>query len=378
MNGNEYILAFADIHDDLIHSASDDTAVRKVFRQYKSRKNKMISALCCCIVIAMVAVGFGSQKWFGKIPSVISNDTTTAEYLPTEPNETQPAVTQPGVIPQETKSLPDETTQSTHETPSVSQEQPAPRVETPTTGHTEPSTGAPEPPATQPPASSDDSVIWGDGSGTSVSSIETWNGKQIGYELWEVLQKDTSGKTIAIVASPRINFQFVYHGKTIAQYEAEAEEEKELVNKLRSLLKYGESLKYGEALYTTGTPDGELWAKSLYEEKIAYYGTELLAKYIVNGVFFSDRVEADITLAEADTSAKDAYDEAVSAYYSQTVAAAASAFSAAGLSCSVTGHGNALLFFVTAEQFQSLSSPGNAEWYYSLAQNHSGDTTTRE
>ena len=373
MNGNEYILAFADIHDDLIHAASDDTAVRKVFRQYKSRRNKMISALCCCIVIAMVAVGFGSQKWFGKTPAVILNDTTTADHLPTEPNETQPPVTQPGVIPQETESLSSATSQSPHETPSVSQEQPASTVQTPSVGNVEPSTKATEPLTTQPPASPDDSVIWGDGSGTSVSSIETWNGKQIGYELWEVLQKDTTGRTIAIVASPRINDQFVYNGKTIADYEAEAYYERSVLpDKLQQLLKEGEVLKYGEALYTTGTPDGEIWARDLYESKIAYYGTELLSKYIVNGNFLADQVAADLALAQNATAAQNAYDEAVSAFYSQTVAAAVSAFSAKGLSCSVTGHG--ILFFASADRFARLTAPDNAEWYYSLAQQNSGDT----
>lgn len=163
MNGNEYILAFADIQDDLIHSASDDTAVRKVFRRYKSRRNKTISALCCCIVIAMVAVGFGSQKWFGKTPAVILNDTTTANHLPTEPNETQPSETQPGVIPQETKNLPDETTQSTHETPSVSQEQPAPTAQTPSVSNSEPSVVTPEngtePTAPIPVATTDPTTV---------------------------------------------------------------------------------------------------------------------------------------------------------------------------------------------------------------------------
>jgi hypothetical protein len=216
-------------------------------------------------------------------------------------------------------------------------------------------------------------VIWGDGSGTSVSSIETWNGKQIGYELWEVLQKDTSGRTIAIVASPMINDQFVYNGKTIADYEAEAYDERRVLpDKLQQLLKEGEVLKYGEALYTTGTPDGEIWARDLYESKIAYYGTELLSKYIVNGNFLADQVAADLALAQNATAAQNAYDEAVSAFYSQTAAVAASAFSAKDISCTVSGHG--VLLFVSADRFAGLTAPDNAEWYYSLAQQNSGDT----
>lgn len=373
MNGNEYILAFADIHDDLIHSASDDTAGRKVFRQYKSRRNKMISVLCCCIVIAVVAVGFGSQNRFGKTPSVISDDTATADHMPTDPDGTTPSVTQPGVIPQETGSLPPETTRRAQESPVISQEQPASTVETPSAGNAEPSAQPPETSAPETPVSPDDSVIWGEPGAVSGSAFVLWNGKQVGYELWEILQKDTAGKTIAIVASPSINEQFVYNGKTIAQYEDDAYYERRgLPEKLQQLLKEGDVLKYGEALYTTGTPDGEIWARDFYESRIAYYGTELLSKYIVNGNFLADQVAADLALAQNATAAQDAYNEAVSAFYSQAVSAAASAFSAKGFSCSVSGHG--VLLFVSADRFAGLTAPDNAEWYYSLAQQNSGDT----
>ena len=235
----------------------------------------------------------------------------------------------------------------------------------------ESTTGAP----TQKP-SDDSSVIWSEPGGVSSSSYAyvLWNGKQIGYELWKILQKDTAGKTIAIIASPIINAQFVYNGKTIAEYEAEFSEESELPNKLQQLLKEGDALKYGEALYTTGAPNGERWDKGFYEQRIAYYGTEMLSKYIVNGNFLADQVAMDLPLAQNATAARDAYNDAASAFYSQTVAAAASSFSAAGLSCSVTGSGKALLFFASASRFAGLPAPGNAEWYFSLAQKNSGDT----
>ena len=79
MNGNEYILTFADIPDDIIHSASDDAAVRKIFRQHRSHRNKMLSIMCCCIVVAAAAIGFGSQGWFGKRPPVTPGGFVTRE-----------------------------------------------------------------------------------------------------------------------------------------------------------------------------------------------------------------------------------------------------------------------------------------------------------
>ena len=68
----------------------------------------------------------------------------------------------------------------------------------------------------------------------------------------------------------------------------------QLYDKLGQLLKQGDSLKYGEALYTTGTPDGEKWTKDFYEQRVDFYGEEFLAKYIANGEFLRDKVVSDM------------------------------------------------------------------------------------
>lgn len=68
----------------------------------------------------------------------------------------------------------------------------------------------------------------------------------------------------------------------------------QLYDKLGQLLKQGDSLKYGEALYTTGTTDGEKWTKDFYEQRVDFYGEEFLAKYIVNGEFLRDKVVSDM------------------------------------------------------------------------------------
>ena len=125
MNGNEYILTFADIPDDIIHSASDDAAVRKIFRQHRSHRNKMLSIMCCCIVVAAAAIGFGSQGWFGKKPPVerntfvqqestsISDDQTTGQT-----QDRQTTVGKQSTVPgKETK-----TTQKVYEGAAISDE----------------------------------------------------------------------------------------------------------------------------------------------------------------------------------------------------------------------------------------------------------------
>ena len=55
----------------------------------------------------------------------------------------------------------------------------------------------------------------------------------------------------------------------------------------------GPKLKYGEALYTTGTPDGEKWAQQLYESKMQQFG-DLVDKYIVDGEFLKEELQADM------------------------------------------------------------------------------------
>ena len=357
MNGNEYILAFADIQDDLIHAASDDTAVRKVFRQYKSRRNKMISALCCCIVIAMVAVGFGSQKWFGKTPAVISNDTATADHLPTEPNETQPPVTQPGVIPQETESLSSATTQSPHETPSDTPEQPAPTAQTPSVGNIEPSSES-------APGTAKTDVIWS--SGTDNSSIVFWSGKQISYALWEVLQQNSPDCLIGIEMRPRVNDSFVYNGKPLREYEADALRERQLPDKLYELLKLGNMLKYGSEIYTDGTPDGEKWSKEYYDEQVAYFGEDMLSRYIVGNEFLEERVRDDIETAKNDTSAQDAYTAARQTAIQHALDEGEQALMDQQISFGRSG--DALHFVCSARNFENLTPPSYGEWYFTLAQ----------
>jgi hypothetical protein len=72
------------------------------------------------------------------------------------------------------------------------------------------------------------------------------------------------------------------------------ESDAQLYDKLGQLLKQGDYLKYGEALYTTGTPDGEKWTKEFYEQRVEFFGEDLLSKYIVDGEFLRKSVESDM------------------------------------------------------------------------------------
>ena len=91
------------------------------------------------------------------------------------------------------------------------------------------------------------------------------------------------------------DFGFVSKSTTNKSDNIEAvESNAQLYEKLAQLLKQGDSLKYGEALYTTGTPDGEKWTKEFYEQRVEFYGEDLLSKYIVDGEFLRKSVESDM------------------------------------------------------------------------------------
>ena len=107
----------------------------------------------------------------------------------------------------------------------------------------------------------------------------------------------TSSSLISVFADENggSDFGFVSSGaKTETDNNETVISEAQLYDKLGQLLKDGDSLKYGEALYTTGTPDGEKWTKDFYEQRVEFYGEEFLAKYIVNGEFLRDKVVSDM------------------------------------------------------------------------------------
>ena len=159
-------------------------------------------------------------------------------------------------------------------------------------------------------------IIWntdiGNAPGNSIE-VPLWEGWQVdSYSLYQQLDKADPEQYFALHITKPFWEGFVYNGKTVAQIRQEKEDKYVLIEKLAQLLKDGDVLKYGDLVYTTGTPEGEKWAKKLYDEQIEYYGEELLSKYIVDGEFNKAQVEEDssnaITEAEQlEIMADDAY-----------------------------------------------------------------------
>ncbi len=123
------------------------------------------------------------------------------------------------------------------------------------------------------------------------SAIGNWKGKAVTGQMLEWLQSAAAEDTLPLVwAKPGIDMSYVYQGKTLQEYWDASEEERTLPERMAALYKLGDYLKYGEALYTTGTPEGEKWAEELYWEEVEYIGQELLDQYVIEGVFYKEKL----------------------------------------------------------------------------------------
>lgn len=170
----------------------------------------------------------------------------------------------------------------------------------------------------------DASVIWGDANNKVQDMGYTeWKDKRITASLYDVLSNEKNNSLFAISVGFELRDEFVYNGKSIAAYAAEADNERLRCDKLGQLLKLGDSLKYGEALYKTGTPTGENWTKELYEETVeTTIGRDLIAKYIVDGELLKEKLESDIANYYESEPCRIAYEVACEAYYQFVIDAA--------------------------------------------------------
>ena len=178
--------------------------------------------------------------------------------------------------------------------------------------------------------------------------------------LNQAIENDPDG-TFSVIANYRPvtgNItDFTYEGKTLSEWAIASAEANLLPEKMAELLKMGDELKYGEALYETGTPEGIIWDRRLYEDKIAYYGEELLSRYIVDEEFLREELEAN--LADVKTTAlalaEEQYARAFDAYLDEVMPEIAAELTAQGVSCErMTDRNSCLLLTVTAAVLENL------------------------
>lgn len=208
-------------------------------------------------------------------------------------------------------------------------------------------------------------IIWNAYSEVQDAGFTEWNGKTITLSLYDALSNENNKDSwLAVGVVFEIDTSFVYNGKTIAEYASEADDERLLLGKLGGLLKLGDSLKYGDALYKTGTPTGEKWTKELYDETVEDIGKDIIAKYIVDGEFLVEKLEADIAMYSENEPCRIAYEEACNAYYEFAVKEAIKILENQNIKYEIRNEAE-LVFFITAEDFTSFHLDN--EFNYGLA-----------
>lgn len=220
-------------------------------------------------------------------------------------------------------------------------------------------------------AREDDRVMWVENSVcVKIEGLQEWYGKTVAIRLIEEMNNSKEDTIYAILARPHVNYDFEYKGRALKWYYKDMAEERIMPEVLRQLLKDGDALKYGTALYETGIPGGEKWAQSYYEEKIAYYGQEILNKYIVNGEFLKDKLEADIITADNATEKTVAYRAAYTAYLTSVAEWVKGAYPS-----EVVIKENGIIMYLTEEQFKAFTASNISGWTFDLAVKNSYDET---
>lgn len=139
----------------------------------------------------------------------------------------------------------------------------------------------------------------------------------------------------------------------------------------------GESLKYGETLYQNGSPEGEKWAQSLYEETIEIIGDDLLSKYIVDGIFLKADLETDIVgHQEKLTAAHKNYDFACIAYRKHTAGELKRQLGTHDIDYDEIANDDRdyVIIYASAKQFSELFFEGITNWHFDFASKNDLET----
>ena len=200
-------------------------------------------------------------------------------------------------------------------------------------------------------------------------AVGAWQGKQVTGQLLEWLQNADAADMLPMVwAKPGIDMSYHYKGETLQQYWNAAEAERKWPERMASLYKMGDSLKYGEALYTTGTPDGEKWEEELYWEVVTYIGQELLDRFIVEGVFLKEKLWETMKDSEYLYAAQARWTDALEAYREYACSAAKGVLIGQGLEAYHPGNYVGIAK-ITKAQFEAIDADYFDGWTFGMGEN---------
>ena len=196
------------------------------------------------------------------------------------------------------------------------------------------------------------------------------NGWNMSGELYFAMENADPDALFAVLVTRDYDYndmmRFSYGGKTRGEWEVEREILRTHQHKLGELSKEGLWLQYGEALYTTGTPDGEKWAKELYEERVNFYGAYFLEQYIINGTLQSDQIAQEMKNNEARLQEISAVlVKLEDAYTARNAEEDYQAFAKKGVRYTLKS--GRLYIFVTPKELSKLRVRGKSGFFLSLA-----------
>lgn len=218
-------------------------------------------------------------------------------------------------------------------------------------------------------ASSDLSIAWADSADPSpVSSnsrkFKEWNGKRISEDLYNALNKDNSDCLFAVEAWRfSIDKQFVYNGKTLAEYELEKISK---WNELESKFFLNDLLAHAASEY------GVNWSKDIYDKIVNDIGVDvdIINEYIVDGVFQKAKALQDLTKYEDNyDAANQSYEQALKAYSNHMYETIGGMLKAKGIKYEFKDYNN-LILFISKEDFAELTFDNIDDWRFLHAYNN--------
>lgn len=217
----------------------------------------------------------------------------------------------------------------------------------------------------------DKDVIWAGSDFSDNADMELavteWNGKNISWLLRDAFDEYGENSLFAITAvCMNIDEEYIYNGKSLAEYESTMIKDHELIAKLEGLVKQGDYLKYGEALYLTGAPDGEKWAKELYDETVSWYGEDVLNEYIQDGEFLSEKLESNLKKLYKEESQLE-YEVAMNAYINSVNMKLKELLEEKNIVSVFSSDVDYLLIYATEEEFKKIEFDNQLDWLFELA-----------
>ncbi len=201
-------------------------------------------------------------------------------------------------------------------------------------------------------------VLWANGSVEEDFCTGEWYGKTVHGSLYEVLMQPDV--IIAVQFVPYIEEDFVYNGKTYAEYRQEALDETEA--EILATQRYNAFKQSADMYIRIGkgkeTDLGEYgWKLTWYDNMTEFFGEEFLSKYIENDIPLFDKLEED--MKHLPTTAHDELNKARAAYLETALREVEEMMKSQNIEYSLKD--DTIIIFVTAEEFKTIELGKYAE-----------------